>query len=310
MTDIDPAEVRRLIQAGRAAALAGDTFAARNAFRHATELDTNSVDAWIGLSSVVPILSEKSSYLQRALVIDPEHAEARMSLEYVVKLLAEGMQIAPSQRTAERRATGDASPLLSAPERDTAPATETLFCYIHPDRETGLRCVQCTRPICGQCAMPAAVGQLCPECRKERRPTNYKVEPRDLILIGLTAAAIAFLIGALLTVLPGFGIFISIGAGWLGGILVVRAIDRVSRTKRGRSVQIAAGGGIVIGAMLGGSLAIAVTIMFTPEVGAFLAENPAGVGQIVGMVLGTAITNTTSLIFTVVATIVAVRQLR
>jgi len=36
-------------------------------------------------------------------------------------------------------------------------------CYRHPDRETGLSCSRCGRPICGECAVPAAVGQLCPD---------------------------------------------------------------------------------------------------------------------------------------------------
>ncbi len=310
MTHVDAAEVQRLIQEGRAAALAGDSFAARSAFRRATELDTESAEAWIGLSSVVPILHEKLGYLQRALVIAPEHAEARMSVAYVEKLIADGMQIAPSQRTYERHASGDSSPLLATAAPEATPTAETLFCYIHPDRETGLRCVQCTRPICGQCAKPAAVGQLCPECRKERRPTNYKVEPRDLALISVTAIVVALLISGLLSIIPGFGIFISIGAGWLGGVAIVRAVDRVTRTKRGRSVQIVTGIGIAIGVLLGGMLVISVRVLASAEVQTFLAANPGGGSQLIGIIIGAVLSNTTLLIFAVVAVIVAMRQLR
>ena len=36
-------------------------------------------------------------------------------------------------------------------------------CYRHPDRETGLSCSECGRPICTECMTPAAVGLRCPE---------------------------------------------------------------------------------------------------------------------------------------------------
>src|ERR1700704_3281575 len=37
------------------------------------------------------------------------------------------------------------------------------YCYRHPDRETGLSCSECGRPICYECMTPAAVGIRCPE---------------------------------------------------------------------------------------------------------------------------------------------------
>lgn len=36
-------------------------------------------------------------------------------------------------------------------------------CYRHPDRETGLSCSECGRPICADCMTVAAVGLRCPE---------------------------------------------------------------------------------------------------------------------------------------------------
>jgi membrane associated rhomboid family serine protease len=36
-------------------------------------------------------------------------------------------------------------------------------CYRHPDRETGLSCSECGRPICTECMTMAAVGIRCPE---------------------------------------------------------------------------------------------------------------------------------------------------
>ena len=41
-------------------------------------------------------------------------------------------------------------------------------CYRHHDRETGVSCSNCGRPICHECMIPAAVGFRCPECVKEQ----------------------------------------------------------------------------------------------------------------------------------------------
>jgi membrane associated rhomboid family serine protease len=52
---------------------------------------------------------------------------------------------------------------------------EQLFCYGHPDTPTRLRCSRCNRPICGRCAIPASVGQHCPECVAEARREQRKI---------------------------------------------------------------------------------------------------------------------------------------
>ncbi len=40
---------------------------------------------------------------------------------------------------------------------------EPRYCYRHPDRETGLSCAECGRPICYECMHYTPVGQRCPE---------------------------------------------------------------------------------------------------------------------------------------------------
>jgi membrane associated rhomboid family serine protease len=41
---------------------------------------------------------------------------------------------------------------------------QAVCCYRHPDRETGIRCTRCERPICTACMVSAAVGFQCPDC--------------------------------------------------------------------------------------------------------------------------------------------------
>lgn len=41
-------------------------------------------------------------------------------------------------------------------------------CYRHPNRETGVSCSNCGRPICPDCMTPTPVGMRCPECSREK----------------------------------------------------------------------------------------------------------------------------------------------
>ena len=66
---------------------------------------------------------------------------------------------------------------MSIEATDVGPAEqdEQLYCYGHPKTPTRLRCSRCERPICGRCAIPASVGQHCPECVAEARKSAPKV---------------------------------------------------------------------------------------------------------------------------------------
>ena len=73
-------------------------------------------------------------------------------------------------------------------------------CYRHPNRETGVRCSNCERPICPDCMTTTPVGMRCPECARQRTKTRTirsgVEEPVvTYVLIGIN---VAVALGALL----------------------------------------------------------------------------------------------------------------
>src|SRR5215471_9423175 len=57
---------------------------------------------------------------------------------------------------------------------------ETRYCYRHPDRETGLSCSECGRPICADCATFAPVGIRCPDHSGVRQTAATKLKPKPV----------------------------------------------------------------------------------------------------------------------------------
>ena len=67
-------------------------------------------------------------------------------------------------------------------------------CYRHPNRETGVSCSSCGRPICPDCMTPTPVGMRCPECSRQatkvvRNPTGtpgqFSAFPATIVLIAI-----------------------------------------------------------------------------------------------------------------------------
>src|SRR3954465_15665399 len=76
-------------------------------------------------------------------------------------------------------------------------------CYRHPDRETGVACSHCGRPISPACMTTTSVGMRCPECARDRTRVKTVARSSDTptltyILIGINVAVAlgGFLSGA------------------------------------------------------------------------------------------------------------------
>ena len=84
-------------------------------------------------------------------------------------------------------------------------------CYRHPNRETGVSCSNCGRPICPDCMTPTSVGMRCPECARQRQDVRTMRATSDApvltyILIGINVAvALGALMGGASATTGGIG---------------------------------------------------------------------------------------------------------
>lgn len=136
--------------------------------------------------------------------------------------------------------------------------SEAMKCATHPGVPTNLRCSRCDTPVCPQCLVHAAVGIRCGECGKGTVPPTYRVEASSLML-GILAAVVLGLAGGLvlglfvrplgdlihLVALAGLGYGLSEAVGWSAG------------RKRGRRLQFAAGGGVVLAGLISAAITVA-----------------------------------------------------
>jgi hypothetical protein len=128
--------------------------------------------------------------------------------------------------------------------------SETLYCYIHPNRATSLRCNRCNRPICAQCAIRTPTGYRCPECVRQQQKKFDTAEWYDYIVAFIVAAIGSGIASVLVYVASGFFfgllvLFIAPAAGGILGNIVLRFI----KNRRSRPLFLTAAIGMVAGAL-------------------------------------------------------------
>ena len=226
--DLDALSTRELYERGVAAARVGEADEARQYLLEATSREPGDADAWLWLASVEPLPQTKKVCFERVLALRPDDPDAKAGLARLAEKYGQGVL------------------------KDEGLA-EVLHCYWHPDRETGLRCTRCNRPICPDCARPHPVGWRCKECAKELRSPLYKVTPVQIargFLVGLVVSVAAAAVVGAVSALPWFGWFLGFVVAAPAGTAVAEAVSAGGGRKRGRPMQIASVAAIVVGAGL------------------------------------------------------------
>src|SRR5215218_8126372 len=123
----------------------------------------------------------------------------------------------------------------------TETPTETLYCYVHPTRETSLRCNNCNRPICAACAVRTPIGYRCRECVKGQQKVFDTSEWYDYIL--------GFIVAALLSTVASFLVTFIGGIGFFGWFPIAEGVRLVTRKRRSRPLFITVIVAVVLGAL-------------------------------------------------------------
>jgi hypothetical protein len=131
-------------------------------------------------------------------------------------------------------------------------SSDTLYCYIHPDRPTVLRCNRCERPICTQDAIRVPTGYRCPNCVKEQQKVFDTAQGRDYVVAFLVAAVLSGVGSAVVMLISGFFfglavVFVAPGAGVVIGNSVLSATGR----RRSPALFRTTIAGIIVGALPG-----------------------------------------------------------
>jgi len=130
--------------------------------------------------------------------------------------------------------------------------TETLYCYVHPTRETSLRCNNCNRPICASCAIRTPTGYRCRVCVKGQQKIFDTSQGQDFVFGFITAAVISLVASGLVSLVGGFGflMFFILGIGAsAAGAVIAEAVRFVTRRRRSRPLFLTVAAGMVLGAL-------------------------------------------------------------
>lgn len=126
----------------------------------------------------------------------------------------------------------------------TAVDTRTV-CYIHPDRETYLRCNRCDRYICTACAVLTPTGYRCKNCVRGQQKVFDTAQWVDYPLAFGIAAILAFGGSIAASVLGFFTIFVAP----VFGVLIAEAVRWAVHKRRSPLLFKLTAGGALFGAL-------------------------------------------------------------
>lgn len=126
----------------------------------------------------------------------------------------------------------------------------TLTCYVHPNRETGLRCKICELLICASCAVRTPTGYSCKNCVLSHQKKFDTALWYDYVVGFVLAAILSAITAFIVTLLSGFffGLIILFAAPAAGRI-IARILSAVLRRSRSRALFMTISVGMVVGAI-------------------------------------------------------------
>jgi len=144
----------------------------------------------------------------------------------------------------------------------TAVDTRTV-CYIHPDRETYLRCNRCDRPMCTSCAVLTPTGYRCKNCVRGAQKVFETAQWSDYPIAMGIAAVLAFAGSIAASVLGFFTIFVAP----VFGVLIAEAVRWAVRKRRSPLLFRLAALGALLGALPLLGMNLITTIVFLTQGG-------------------------------------------
>ncbi len=158
---------------------------------------------------------------------------------------------------------------------------DITYCENHPDRETGLSCNRCAKPICASCAVHTATGYRCKECVKEQKKQFNTANVTDYVIAAVISIALSYLGSILLSRLGFFLLFLSP----IAGIIIAEAVRSATGRRRSPGLNKTIVAGVIIGGLprilpgllfviLGGGFAGLISILW-PTIYVLIAASTA-----------------------------------
>jgi len=142
---------------------------------------------------------------------------------------------------------------MSNPDTNFTASTdsETMYCYVHPDRSTLLRCNRCGRPMCTQCAVLTPTGYRCKECVRGQQKIFITARWWDYPLAILVAGGLSLIGSLIVSQFSGFFGFFTIFIAPIAGMIISEAVRFVIRKRRAKNLFLATAiatflGGIIL----------------------------------------------------------------